>query len=41
MATVERFEDLDVWKRARELANMVYDLSEAGLFAKIMDCETR
>jgi hypothetical protein len=29
MATVERFEDLDVWKRARELANMVYDLSEA------------
>ncbi len=34
MATVERFEDLDVWKRSRELANMIYDLSETGLFAK-------
>jgi len=34
MATVERFEELEVWKRARELANMVYDLSETGLFAK-------
>ena len=34
MATVERFEDLEVWKRARELANMIYDISEAGTFAR-------
>ena len=34
MATVERFEDLDVWQRARELVNLVYDLSSAGSFAK-------
>jgi four helix bundle protein len=34
MTTVERFEDLDVWKRARLLTNLVYDLSESGLFAR-------
>src|SRR5574341_477217 len=34
MATVERFEDLEVWKRARELANIIYDISEAGTFAR-------
>ena len=34
MATVERFEELDVWKRARELANLIYSFSEIGLFAK-------
>jgi len=34
MATVERFEELDVWKRARELANLTYSLSGIGLFAK-------
>jgi four helix bundle protein len=28
MATVERFEDLDVWKRARRLANLIYDFTE-------------
>jgi four helix bundle protein len=34
MPTVEKFEQLDVWKGARELANMVYDLSETGKFAR-------
>lgn len=34
MATVERFEDLDVWKRARVLANLIYDFSAAGEFAR-------
>ncbi len=34
MATVERFEDLDVWQRARKLANLIYDFSEAGAFAR-------
>ncbi|MGC1379121.1 MAG: four helix bundle protein [Anaerolineales bacterium] len=33
MATVERFEDLDVWKRARVLANLIYDFSSSGEFA--------
>ena len=30
----ERFEDLEVWQRARELANLIYDLSDAGSFAR-------
>lgn len=34
MATVERFEDLDVWQRARELVNLIYDLSTTGSFAR-------
>jgi four helix bundle protein len=34
MTTVTRFEELDVWQRARELANLIYDLSEAGAFAR-------
>lgn len=34
MAKVERFEDLKAWQKARELANMVYDLTEQTAFAK-------
>jgi four helix bundle protein len=34
MATIEQFEDLDVWKRARALANMVYDLTEGEMFKR-------
>ena len=34
MATAERFEDLEVWQRARELANLIYDLSDTGIFAR-------
>lgn len=34
MASVERFEDLDVWKRARELANLIYAFSASGEFAR-------
>ena len=34
MATAERFEELEVWQRSRELTNMIYDLSEAGAFAR-------
>ena len=34
MTTVERFEDLEVWQRARELTNLTYDLSDAGAFAR-------
>ena len=34
MAKVERFEDLKAWQKARELANVVYELSERAAFAK-------
>ena len=34
MAKVERFEDLEVWKTAREAVNAVYDLSANGVFSK-------
>jgi four helix bundle protein len=34
MVTVERFEDLEVWQRARGLANSIYDLSSKGDFAR-------
>ena len=30
----ERFEDLEVWQRARELANLIYDWSDVGSFAR-------
>ena len=32
MPTVEQFEDLDVWKRSRALANLIYDFTEADPF---------
>jgi four helix bundle protein len=31
---IERFEDIRAWQQARELANLVYDLTELGHFAK-------
>jgi len=31
---VKRFEDLDVWKEARRLVNMVYDLTGKDLFRR-------
>ena len=34
MATAERFEELEVWQRARELTKMIYDLSDIGAFAR-------
>ena len=34
MATAERFEDLDVWQRARRLANTVYDMTDRDLFTR-------
>ena len=34
MATVERFEELDVWQNARELTNHVYDHTREGAFSK-------
>jgi len=34
MAKIERFEDLQSWQKARQLANLIYDLSEHSKFAK-------
>lgn len=34
MPTVECFEDLDVWKRARSLANTVYDMTNGDAFKR-------
>jgi four helix bundle protein len=32
MATITRFEDLDIWKLAREQANEIYKLTKSGSF---------
>lgn len=34
MAKIERFEDLQSWQKARQLTNLVYDLTGHPLFAK-------
>ena len=34
MATLERFEDLDVWKKARELTKFIYRATSTGEFAR-------
>jgi four helix bundle protein len=34
MATIKRFEDLDVWKMARAFCMQIHQLSTTGLFAK-------
>jgi four helix bundle protein len=34
MAKINRFEDLEVWQKARELAQEIYSASKAGLFSK-------
>ena len=32
--TIQRFEELDVWKQARELSTQVFTLTNNGPFAK-------
>lgn len=34
MATIDRFEDLQVWKSAFEIANVIYELTSKGLFCR-------
>jgi len=34
MPTIRRFDEIDAWKKARELTNSVYRLSGTGSFAK-------
>jgi len=35
MSTITRFEEIDAWQAARQLANLVYDLSDQGRFSNI------
>ncbi|GAB3429030.1 four helix bundle protein [Niabella aquatica] len=32
MATIEKFEDLDIWKKARELSLKIFEIISRGLF---------
>jgi four helix bundle protein len=34
MAGITRFEDIEAWKTARRLTNLIYQISEQGAFAK-------
>jgi putative endonuclease len=34
MATIERFEDIEAWKKARELTKIIYEITAKGDFAK-------
>jgi four helix bundle protein len=34
MGKIEKFEDIESWKEARKLVNMIYEVSEEGTFAK-------
>jgi len=34
MTTAKRFEDLEVWQRAKELTSLIYRLSSSGAFAR-------
>lgn len=33
MASFKSFEEMEIWNKAREITNTVYDLSESGRFA--------
>jgi four helix bundle protein len=34
MATIERFEDIEAWQKARELAKNIYDVTAGGKFSR-------
>ncbi|MHB1158500.1 MAG: four helix bundle protein [Phycisphaerales bacterium] len=41
MATFERFEDIEAWKQARQLARLVYDVSGNGDFSRDRDLKSQ
>ncbi|NID09310.1 four helix bundle protein [Fibrivirga algicola] len=41
MATIQRFEELKSWQKARELAQEVYRLSKQGAFARDLDLRSQ
>ena len=34
MATIKKFEDIEAWQKARELAKTIYDITAAGKFSR-------
>jgi hypothetical protein len=34
MGAITRFEEIEAWQTARQLANLVYEVTEGGSFAK-------
>ena len=34
MATIERFEDIEIWKKARELCQLIYTYTKKELFSR-------
>ncbi len=34
MGTINRFEDIEAWQTARQLANLIYEFTESGRFSK-------
>lgn len=34
MSNIERFEDIEAWKKARKLAQKIYHMSDSGEFVK-------
>jgi four helix bundle protein len=41
MATIKRFEDINAWQKARELANTIYKITIEGEFAKNFDLKNQ
>jgi four helix bundle protein len=41
MATIRRFEDLEIWQLAREQAKEIYKLTQLGAFAKDFDLKNQ
>jgi four helix bundle protein len=41
MATVAKFEDLEAWKLARELVNLIYDLTDKEIFKRDYDLKNQ
>jgi four helix bundle protein len=41
MATITKFEDLEIWKLAREQAKEIYQLTKDGSFAKDFDLKNQ
>ena len=41
MATIQRFEDLEAWQKARELAKQVYVISNTGKLSKDFDLKNQ
>ena len=41
MATIKRFEDLEIWQLARQLCKKVYDLTEKNKFKKDLNLKSQ